>query len=122
MRGLHNIKVINNSERQQRKEIRLTVDFDNYRKLWETSDEVFISGTKTNLSEGTRDECYIVFNINIFQSALKHWYSIKDEETKRIIGITRYENFKTDEDREIPAALLTEGEIFTAIDFTFFKQ
>lgn len=116
------MKVINNSELQQRKDIRLTVDFDNYRKLWETTDEIWISGTKTDFSEGTEEECCIIFNINIFESALKHWYSIKDEETKRIIGITRYDKFKRIEESEIPVALLTEGEIFIAIDFTFFKQ
>ena len=68
-----------------RNESRITVDLDSYRKLWENSGEVFITGRMTNLITLHEEPCCVVFDINSFQAALKHWYSIKNEDINRII-------------------------------------
>jgi hypothetical protein len=103
---------------------RVTVDLDNFKKLGEIEDDIFISGLQWFGKDSEPIQCIIVFDMETFYRALKNWYEVKknDHDNDRIVGITRLEKYKPGIDQINFIECLPDLDMFRSIDFIFLKK
>jgi hypothetical protein len=103
---------------------RVTVDFDNFKKLWETEEDIFISGLQCFDEDSEPIQCIIVFDIETFYRGLKNWNEFKkdDHDNDRIVVITRLKKYNPEIDPINFNECLPDIDMFRSIDFIFFKK